>query len=476
MELINVSVLGWTTDPLLLTHRRKYAYGRKYHLPILTGYIFPFQLSRPHQINGISNVTLVQDETGTEVDITAEMVNSGLSIVTTEGASTDMIRYLGTVPIAGTWSEGLYYLKMTDSTTQWYSDFFCFTDVVDDFVKLEWWHNSPIEYRDGIIDYSFPYRNYVYLHTDIGKPTYPVDELIDTREGREFAIRTTTWKEYQFNAVVPEYLTDVFRLIRQHDNQRVIVGDTTYVCDLLKMDPEIEWIGTGLFGAASFVFRTGTFVSTRSKPGQGQTNANPNACVATRYTVNQIVTGSEFFANFSDVTSFGNPGEFFAVNSVFDIGAGPQGSLSVYRIKADGTAQLETAIEDDLFFDVETLTYYVHRGDSIAFNIPEITSVVRDADPATTATITAYTITGATVELMYRTPLNTFVSAGTFTSAQLKAGLNIDVDGWEAVKLRFITTSCGFIQETEVFFIDLPAANPLTGLNYTTALNSYQLA
>jgi hypothetical protein len=240
------------------------------------------------------------------------------------------------------------------------------------------------------------------------------------------------------------------------------------------MDPEIEWIGTGLFGAASFVFRTGTFVSTRSKPGQ--VTANANACVATRYTVNQTVTGAEFLANFSDVTVYGSPGEFFAVNAVFDIGSGPTGSVSVYRIKADGTAQLEAAVEDDLYFDLSTLNYSVHRGDSLGFTIPKVVSVVADPDPATTATITAFTITGATVELMYREPMNSFVSAGTYSAAALKAGVNIDVNGWEAVKLRFITTSCGFIQETDIFYLDLPAATPLTGLNYSTALNIYELA
>jgi hypothetical protein len=473
MELINISVLGWTTNPALQDSRRAYVYGNIYCLPIPLGYFYPFQLVRPKGAGGINRFELVQERTGTVIDVLSTMQASGLSII--PGENSDTIRYLGTTPLAGTWEEGAYYARFSDGRTVWYSDYFNMVRDTDKLVKVEWWHNAPIAYRDGVIDYSYPYRNYVYLTSDIGKPAYPVDRDVITRNGVEYNLRVTTWKEYKFEVIMPEYLADCLRMITQHDNIRVLHLGRLFDCQSFTMD-EVAWQDRGDLGVTVFTFRTGTLVTTSSHVDGGSSEPNPSACVEVRYEVNTILGLGDLDQILNNLGSYGIVGEHIAINGVIDLGAGPSGSFNVNQITHIQTTPNQTRVRDavagDVFFDRNSQEYYVHTGTALGFTRPRVNTVTYLA--ADNATITGYGIPGASAELLYKTEFSGYLPSGIImTYSQLLAGVTINPEGWTAVKLVFATASCGVLQESVEFFLDAssspgsPGTSPLTGWGYS---------
>lgn len=480
MEMINLNVLGWSLNPELQHHRRAYVNGRKYHLPIPKGYIYPFQITRPRSSFGISRIEIIREETGEVTNILAAMTATGLSII--PGDQRDTIKYLGTIALPGVWAEGLYYLRMSDAQSTWVSDYFCMTANVESLVKLEWWHDTQIMYRDGCIDYQYPYRNYVYLGTDIGKPGYFTDRQVVVKNGLEETVRVTTWKQYNFEHLIPEYLADCLRTVTQHHHVLVHHLGRTFVCESFSI-LNLSWEQYGALAITEFAFRTGTLITTRQAPqvGSGGSNANPSQCVTVKYVVNTVITQAEFRQNFGNYAQYGITGEHFAVVLVLTDAGEAVTLISVYQITHLQTTPNQTRIRldaaaGDLFFDLETETYYVNTGGGDnKFTVPGITSIVRDSDPATTATITGNAITGAQADLYFKTEFGPYILAGSFTSAEITAGVNIDISGWFAAKLKFVTATCGELQESEPLFIDLPEVVALTGLDYNTVLDYYIL-
>lgn len=461
MEQINVSVLNWTTNPRLQYHRRRAAQGRKYKLPIPVGYIYPFQLSRPSSGLSISSFKVISDETGQAVEVISDIMATGLTI--TPGDGFDMIRYLGTVPLPGVWPEGLYYCRMSDGVTVWYSEYICMVQDVSDLIRIEWRHSSPIAYRDGILDYAYPLRNYVYLDADIGFPKWPVDQEVELRNGIPFPVRITTWKEYRFNLPIPEYLGDVFRMLRQHDDKKVFHLGREFVCEVLQLEGDPDWgISVGDVADAEFVFRTGTVVTTTAKPALPTPPANPSACVPVRYVVNSIITDLNSVGD--DLATYGIVGDHIGINVVLNFGGGETGSFTVRQITHLSTnpqrTRLRDAVADDVIFDLTGEKYYVHTGEPRGFIFP---GIYEDSE----GTLTGFGIPGATAELWIRSEFGQFTRSGlTYTHAQLKAGISPPLDGVEAIRITFISASCGPLQDSEVFNLNAPDLIELTGYDY----------
>jgi len=457
-----MNVMGWTTNPRMIHHRREYVRGKKYRLPVEVGYFYPFQLVRDRSPFDISRFEIIREETGEVRNVLADMRATGLSVIT--GDETDTIRYLGTVALPGVWAEGLYHAKMSDGAQTWETDTFCMVADVSEMVKVEWWHNEPIRYRDGVIDYAYPYRNYVWMATDIGKPTYPVDQEVKVKNGVEIPLRVTTWKQYNFEYLVPEYLADVLRTIHQHHNKRVHHLGEVYDCQRFSLE-NLNWEEYGRLAVAEFVFRTDTVVTTLSNPGATINVPTGNECLSVRYTTNRVLGISEFVNNLDNLGTYGIVGDHIAVNGVIDLGAGPTGSFNVLQIThlstSPDTTRVRDAVAGDLFFDVYSERYFVHTGTPFGFTAPKITEI-------TDTTLTGLALTGSTVEVYFMIEGGMFTRQGSYTAAQINAGISVDASNWFAAKLVFLTAGCGILQESQTFVLNLPEPEVLRGWNYGT--------
>lgn len=462
MERINMNVMGWTTNPRIIHHRRDYVRGKRYRLPVEVGYFYPFQLVRDRSPFGITRFEIVREEDGQVFNVLADMVATGLSII--PGDTSDTIRYLGTVALPGFWEQGLYHAKMSDGSQTWETDTFCMVADVSEMVKVEWWHNEPIRYRDGVIDYAYPYRNYIWLATDIGKPTYPVDQEVKVKNGVEIPLRVTTWKQYNFEHLIPEYLADVLRTVHQHHNKRVYHLGEVYDCQRFSLD-NLTWEEYGRLAVAEFVFRTDTVVTTLSNPGSSAAPPSPSQCLPVRYTVNRILGISELINNLDNLGSFGIVGDHIAINSIIDLGAGPTGAFNVNQITHLSTNPDQTRVRDavagDLFFDITTEKYFVHTGTALGFSAPKILTI-------TETTLTGLALTGSTVEVFFMREGEMFTRLASFTAAQINAGIPVDPSDWFAAKLVFLTPTCGVLQESQTFVLNLPEPEVLRGWNYGT--------
>lgn len=473
MEMININVMGWTLNPLLQHHRRSYVRGKKYSLPIRRGYVYPFQIPRPASGLAIASFKIVNEETGEVRELAGEM-----NFQIKRGDRYDMIKYLGTTALSGEWREGLHYATMSDGQHLWTSDSFCMVNDVSRMIKLEWWHDDPIPYRDGCIDYGYPYRNYCYIDQDIGKPSYFSSNQVIDKNGVEERIRSTTWKEYNFEHIMPEYLADCLSRVGQHHHITIHHLGRQMRAEKFSM-PVSDWEEYGALMIGEFSFRTGTVITTRQSSqagGAGSGGANPSFCVDVIYSTNLTINRDQF----QEATAtngfgiYGDPGQYVALDNG-PIGIYPAGRIVVYQIMNDGSARLRLGTEGDVFFDLQEEIYYSHNGGFDGYILPGVISVVRDPAPAVNGVITANVIAGTQVELHYRTETGMFTLDQSFPAASFEGGLTRPMEGWVAIMLKFVSPTCGIIQESDTYFLDQPEPVALSGLDYTTVLGSYPL-
>jgi len=470
MASINVSVLNWNSAPDLQHHRREYAWGAKYHNPIQLGYLFAFQLSRVSTPAGINRLEVIRDEDGQAFNILAAASAAGLTVV--PGDRNDTIKYLGTVPLPGAWTEGLYYAIMSDGVTTWYSDYFTMVIDISDMVKVEWWHNTPMEYRDGCIDYAYPYRNYVYFKTHVAKPKYPVVEQADDRAGRKFVHLTSSWKEHRFATHIPEYLADVMRLIRGHDNVRVYYLGQVFECESFTME-DPQWEEQGDLADTTFTFVTDTFVIARTQSSSvsdgGGSSANPSQCLDVRFVVNSVVRDLNTVG--SDLGALGIVGDHIGVDLVLDFGGGPFNTFTVRQITHLNTNPQQTRLreldEGDVIFDLTEERYYVQTNQTFGLTEPRWYDLIDNNDG--NYTLLGYGLPGTTIQLYYKEEFTGWMLYQAYPSEDMNTGIVVPAATWFAVKAVFLSATCGPLQETPTFFLTGGGGDPperLTGLDY----------
>lgn len=226
--------------------------------------LMPVNKLIPHSfsINGTLSAAILTEITGAEsFNITAQYsstAKTGYTVYSNAGSSAIAINYKQ------------YYVVYTISGVTYYSDVVTFCPNVDNLLKLEWFHlpdsgeliysydpTAP-ETANGSYDYATLGQHTFYFNEGVflGKPNYEYEENIETRISKQFPITETSFKRYNFKALLPEYVLDVLRLVKLHSNVVVTNYD-----DILNVNrfllSGVSWVDNGGYlGDASFEFRT----------------------------------------------------------------------------------------------------------------------------------------------------------------------------------------------------------------------------
>lgn len=264
----NLSVLPWYDSIEMQNHRRSYAYGNVYPLYTRAMTILPFQVVRPTRANTIQSFILY-DFKGTQVaDLTASMIETGITIVPFSALGYDVIVYYGILPVMDMQKDGRYYAVMSDGVQTWYSEVWTVVQNVSPYLKVEWYNKENVVYEGGQIVYEQTlFRNFLYLDTELGKPEYKFEEEGEERDGFFFPEKQISEKVYKCQFMASEYLCDCMRLIRMADYVRITDKyGNRYYCDTFLITP--EWQTQGDLASVEMEFQTDTVVK---KIGRGYT-------------------------------------------------------------------------------------------------------------------------------------------------------------------------------------------------------------
>lgn len=265
----NLSVLPFYDSIQFQNHRKSYAYGKIYPLFTPTRTILPFQIRRDTKANDITLVYLRKQDGSILLNISTAIKESGLKVKRFTTYGYDLIVYPGILPMAINTPEGIYYLQISDGVETWYSDMFTIVNSIENYLKIQWWDLENLYYEGGHIDYEFPFKNTVYLCTQIGKPDYKFEEEGEERDGFFFPEKQLSEKVYNFTFLAPEYLCDAMRIIRMSDFVEITSKGELYKCDTFQMTP--KWQTQGDLAAVEIEFQTDTVIK---KLGRGYLPVN----------------------------------------------------------------------------------------------------------------------------------------------------------------------------------------------------------
>lgn len=175
---------------------------------------------------------------------------------TADGTPYDVLVYSGNAEVIPSVPIGQYYMRITDGVNTWYSDVFTVVDVIDPYLKIEWWDEEDFVMDAGVIVYQAGFRNRLYLQSDLAKPEYVFTEEGQERDGYFFPTKQISEKRYRFSFWAPEYLLDVMRLIRLSDHVQITYKGGEYNADSFLITP--EWEGNGDLASVDAEFDTAT--------------------------------------------------------------------------------------------------------------------------------------------------------------------------------------------------------------------------
>ena len=275
----NLSVLPWYSDIKYQNHRKTYAYGNIYPLFTPARTLLPFQIMRSTRASVIRGVKLYTKIGTLFLDITTQIIESGLQIKAFPSLGIDVIINPGVLPMAITMPEGIYYATITDGVETWYSDMFTVVNDVSNYLKIEWYDVEDLIFDEGAIVYQSPaFKNVVYLCTEIGKPEYVFEEDGEKRDGYFFPEKQVSEKTYKFTFLAPEYLCDAMRIIRMSDIVNVTAEGRTYDCDTFLITP--KWQTQGDIASVETEFECATVIKKIGKgfitPNNGDFNGDFN--------------------------------------------------------------------------------------------------------------------------------------------------------------------------------------------------------
>lgn len=266
----NLSVLPFYEDINEQNHRRPYAYGEIYPLYTPLGSVPPFQVIRPHDAATVSTVQLYTPDGTLVADVTANMVEGGMTVVQFIPDGYDIVAFPSRAPMNITPSVGQYYLKITMSDGDvYYSDVFTAVGDIGGYLQVTWYDRQDFTMDGCRIYYNGGLqRNTLFLATQLGKPDYTYEDEGETRDGYYFPEKIISEKTYKFTFLSPEYLLDVMRFIRMSDV--VEVRDQyghEYRCDTFLMTP--KWEAQGDLASVEVEFTCDTVAK---KIGHGYQN------------------------------------------------------------------------------------------------------------------------------------------------------------------------------------------------------------
>ena len=257
----NLNILPFYETLEEQNHRKTYAFGSIYNLVCENSKLLPFQVRRVYAGGATINfLQLVNIDTDEVANIKDEAEAAGLNSKFFASEGYDLIINPSLMIFPNfRMRQGQYYLRLNDTAGNiWYSEIFTVVDDLSSYLKLSYWDNENFVFENGHIDYSEPYKNYVYLPTEIGKPEYPFEEEAQKRDGHIFIEKQISEKQYKFNFIAPEFLCDALRIVRMHDNIQVLSKGKTYDVETMIIAP--KWQDQGDLASVNVEFECATVV------------------------------------------------------------------------------------------------------------------------------------------------------------------------------------------------------------------------
>ena len=447
MIATEINILPFYTSLSLQHHQKWYAYGQYYCMPTPAGFLVPFQLRRENTGAAISSMVVVEVSTGTETNVLASAVVSGLEVVEYAADGYDLIIYPSTVSL-GSFNVGRHYIRMGDGTNTWYSEVFNFVDTTAGLVKIEWWHSGDFCYPSGHVRYNYPYKGRVYLKTDIGKPEYTFEQVVSERNGKNFKLKQISAKQYKFVFLAPEYLIDAFRQIPLHDYVEI----TNYNDNRIHTIDEInmgnpDWQDRGDLAGVTVDFQTDTVIV---KSGSGVTTLDytpvDGECLPVDYVcVGEVGSFSTPYFGFYYIRESDGVYVNFAIDDLILI----TDSVDPFErrlFEFNGGYALQTVASKDVAYDTNTGTYYFYDTTDGSFIRPII-------DDITAGVVTGRTFAGTLAAIYGRTGATSTLLT-TVTAAQLELGVSVTIPGGtDFVYFVVQTAACPSIVESSPYYI-----------------------
>lgn len=242
-------------------HRKNYAYGHISPLIVKPHKLSPFQFVIPEKYSGYTlyeaylhdakSDNIVLDNMG------VRLLETGFRIDEYEGYKIAI--YNGLLPIQDINQEGVYYLeivfKKNEDICKFFSEVFCFTNSLEEYIELEYWNESGnFHIKDGIIVFPKDFKFKLLLKSEIGKPEYNFEEESTKRLGYTFIESQVSKKIYKFNSVLPEFICDALRIVRLCDNKIIRAGDDKFEAITFEMD--VDWQTQGDLASVTCEFET----------------------------------------------------------------------------------------------------------------------------------------------------------------------------------------------------------------------------
>lgn len=261
----NTSILPFYSDVKYQNHRKDYANGEIYSLVSPVKTILPFQIMREYISSFSPTILLYKGRNGDSfIDITTQVIQSGLSIAQYQSENISVIKYNGVLPMVIDMVVGEYYISVSDGTDTFYSDVFTSVSTVEDCLKIEYFDFENFEWDGGVIDYANGYKNIVYIQTELGKPAYPIEEEAEKRDGHVFIKKQVSEKTFKFNFLASEYLLDAMRIIRMSDN--IIITNKGQEYSAVEFLITETWLPGGFTASVIGEFQSDTIIK---KKGAG---------------------------------------------------------------------------------------------------------------------------------------------------------------------------------------------------------------
>lgn len=225
---------------------KSYAYGHISPVIMPHSKILPFQFVLNNSSEQITSIYIYYASTNTlaiQTNILQALVEAGLTQKSINGFN--VLLYPGTFHLQGIPYEGEYYLKMQTSIGSiYYSEVFCFTNALDEYIEIEYWNKETgFKLSNGIVTFVDNFHFKILLKSELGKPEYKFEEETTNRLGYSFIESQISKKIYKFNAVLPECICDALRLVRLCSNKKLTCKDEVY--DMLTFEMDVDWLEQG---------------------------------------------------------------------------------------------------------------------------------------------------------------------------------------------------------------------------------------
>ena len=242
-------------------HRKSYSY--KSISPIITKLhnIPAFQfvlLSNTETINSV--YVMYKNDIKASEDIKQILYENGLII--TEVNNFRIVVYCGKNDILTDLKEGLYYLIINTSENTYYSEIFCFTNTLDNYLKIEYSNKSGNFFiKNGLVLFPQDFKFTLLLRYQY-EVLFSFDEQTTELLGYKQIETQVSKKYYAFRTVAPEYLCDAMRIIRLCDTKLIAFEKQNY--DLISFEMEADWQTQGDLAVVTCRFESDQVITSKN--------------------------------------------------------------------------------------------------------------------------------------------------------------------------------------------------------------------